>query len=158
MRIRSFAGLAAALVMAVPAVAVAAGEDAGGGQPPEDVVEAARGAAAEASGVARELHAEIAENGEPQGRGSQAFADRHAELAALHAEHPGNAAAVHAALAAGEPPATAAGNGRGNGGTPPGLAGRSEAEALRGARGLFEDGHPGIGRGAAGDTAADPEE
>lgn len=137
MRLRLGLAGAALLATAAPTVATAEAEPG----PPDHVLALARGAAAETRGVALGLTEDIASTGEPQGRGSQAFADRHALLAAKHAAHPGNAAAVHAALAAGESPSStsnAGGNGRGNGGTPPGQAKKGDGAALRGARARLE--------------------
>ncbi len=150
MRTRITLAAVALVAASLPAAALATTTQG----PPEQVVDLARGAAAEARGVARGLTEGIAAEGTPRGRGSEAFAERHALLAAKHAEHPGNAAAVHEALAAGVSPSTA-GKGNGNGGTPPGQAKKSDAAALRGARATFEDGLPGrgLGRGNGGDEA-----
>lgn len=147
MRTRVTVGVIALVAVAIPGAAVATTAPG----PPEHVLELARGAAAEARGVARGLVDEIAEQGTPRGQGSTAFAERHAVLAAKHAEHPGNAAAVHAALAEGASPSTA--KGKGNGGTPPGQAKKSDAAALRGAREKFADGWPGRGLGRDEDGA-----
>ena len=93
--------------------------------PPEHAMALARGAAAEAQAVAQDLETQVEETGEPQGRGSAAFAERHAALAEAHAEHPGNAAAVHAALADGQSPAMVRGEH-----VPPGQAKKQETDAL----------------------------
>lgn len=84
-------------------VAAATEGDTAPNGPPEHVLTLARGAAAEARAAAQELGQDP--SGVSQGFGSEAFAERHASLASRHAEHPGNAARVHAALAAGQSPA-----------------------------------------------------
>lgn len=114
------------------AVAVAA--------PPQVALDASDGAAEAAAANARDLTAQIDEAGAPQGRGSEAFARRHRDLAAKHAEHPGNAAAVHEALADGESPSTVNGSSeRGNSANAPGQARRAEVHALNEARKALRD-------------------
>lgn len=139
--------LLAAGAVVVPATALAATTPQG---PPDEVVERALGAAAEARGLALGLTKDVAEQGTPRGQGSEAFVERHEALAEKHAEH-GNAGAVHAALADGRSPSTAD-KPKGNGGTPPGQAKKGDGEALRGARARFEEGWPGrgLGRGSGG--------
>jgi hypothetical protein len=85
------------------ALAAEGGQDGAPTGPPEHVLEVARGAAAQARAAAQEVEDEA--TGAPQGRGSEAFAARHAALADKHANHPGNAERVHEALAAGDIPA-----------------------------------------------------
>lgn len=120
-----------------------------------------RGASAEAPGQAvraiavdglvrgRELAAQLvadAGDGGAAGIGSAAFAERHAMLAEKHAERPGNAAAVHAALAAGDSPSSAA-PGR-SGSLPPGQARKAERlAAAEAAAALRGDDRPGLGLG-----------
>ena len=121
----------AALVVGVTATGFAA--------PPQEAIDASNGAAAAAATAARDLNAQIDETGEPQGRGSAAFATRHADLAEKHAEkhaeHPGNAAAVHEALANGKSPSSVAGaKDKGNSANAAGQARRAEAHALNKAR------------------------
>lgn len=148
MRIRTLLATGAVVLAISPAGAVAAtdGDGDGGAQgPPDHVLDLARGAAAQAQGVARGLTDDLGEAGTPRGVGSAAFRQRHAELAEKHAEHPGNAAAVHAAMAAGDHPSTAKGNGRD---AAPGQRRKAEVhQALRDARDLFDDDRPGLGLG-----------
>ena len=123
--------LLAAGAVVVPATALAATTPQG---PPDEVVERALGAAAEARGLALGLTKDVAEQGTPRGQGSE----------------------VHAALADGRSPSTAD-KPKGNGGTPPGQAKKSDGEALRGARARFEEGWPGrgLGRGNGGGDDGD---
>lgn len=134
--------LVTAALLALPVAALA--DTTGAQGPPDHVLALAHGAAAEARGVALGLAEDVAAGS--QGRGSAAFAERHALLAEKHAEHPGNAAAVHAALAEGRSPSTVEKE-QGNGGTPPGLAKKTDAGFLRGAAAQLREGRPGLGIG-----------
>lgn len=128
------------LVAATGLVLGAAGT--GFATPPQLALDASNGAAAAAAEAASDLEDEIEESGEPQGRGSDEFKTRHAALAEKHrdAGNPGNAAAVHEALANGESPSTVKGNqDKGNSANAPGQAKRAEAHALNTARKALGD-------------------
>lgn len=121
--------IAAGLVVAL---GLGGGVAAAQGSPPDradrgvsaEALAMARGAAAEAAAVAQDLVAQAegeddAEAGERQGRGSEAFAARHAAIAERLRDKPGAAAAVHDALSRGESPAG---------------VGRAHAESVRAAK------------------------
>lgn len=144
MRTRPLVALLVGGALAVGGGAAVAAEGQG---PPEHAMALARGAAAEARAVAQDLETQVEETGEPRGRGTAAFAERHAALARAHAEHPGHASAVHAALAEGESPAAARGEHvppgqarkQDDGALPPGQARKAERDALDARRDALDD-------------------
>ena len=73
--------------------------------PPAEVLERVAEATSEARAAVQDLEADLEDDDDMAGRGTEAFAARHRELAAKHAGKPGNAARVHEALANGESPA-----------------------------------------------------
>jgi peptidoglycan hydrolase-like protein with peptidoglycan-binding domain len=113
--------------------------------PPNEVVAAAWAAADEARTAAQTLAtaAEDDDTGDPQGWGTEAFKQRHRELAERHRDRPGNAWRVHDAMSRGESPA--------------GL-GQEQAAAARGLAQARQalDGEERPGRGLGRDRAPGP--
>jgi hypothetical protein len=139
------AAVAGVLLAGTAVTAVAAQDDRP--EPPNDVVAAAWAAADDARAAAQALGAAAEDDdaGDPQGFGTQAFRDRHADLANRHEGRPGNAWRVHQALA--------------NGDSPAGL-GQEQAAAARGLaqarQALGGDGDEHPGRGLGRDRAPGP--
>lgn len=129
----------AGALVAVAGVAAAA--------PPEHALELSRGAAEQAAAIVQDLNEQIEDTGgAPQGVDSDAFETRHEALAEKHSQHPGNAAAVHEALAESGSPSVAGDD------APPGQARSAQARALNAARAAISgDNHPGRGLGRASD-------
>lgn len=143
---RRVMAVAAGLALAATTVTAVAAQD-NRPDPPNEVVAAAWAAADEARTAAKALATaaddDVDDAGEPQGRGTDAFKERHAALALRHEGRPGNAWRVHDALSRGESPA--------------GL-GQQQAAAARGLKHARQalDGDERPGRGLGRDKAPGP--
>lgn len=143
---RRVMAMAAGVALAAATVSAVAAQD-NRPEPPNDVVAAAWAAADEARTAAQAVGAAAEDDdaGDPQGFGTDAFRQRHAELAERHKDRPGNAWRVHQALA--------------NGDSPAGL-GQEQAAAARGLaqarQALGGDGDQHPGRGLGRDRAPGP--